>query len=137
MKNKLESIHSFLTVNKGLRVSGRKFEEWFSSNKDHLETPSAVTRTEELYSRMAVVQTYRRLMTTSQGRIGIAPKAAKQGDIICILFGSRTPLVIRPIPDFENCFTLVGECYVEGVMDGEALGWLLAEKCDLENFVLC
>jgi hypothetical protein len=126
-----ESVIGFLAVNKGLQVGGRNLEEWFSSNTNHLETPAAVIRTEKLYSRMLVVNTYRRLMTTSQARIGVAPKAAKQGDIICILFGSSIPMVVRPIPDFENCFTLVGECYVEGVMDGEALGWRLAEKRDL------
>jgi len=41
-------------------------------------------------------------MTTSEGRIGIAPKAARQGDIICILFWSRTPMVVRPIVRWKS-----------------------------------
>jgi hypothetical protein len=139
LRKHLESVRSFLTINKEFLVGGRKLEEWFSSDEGYSEapSPSSISKLDERYSRMLLAHTHRRLMTTSEGRVGIAPKASKQGDIVCILFGSSTPLVIRPVPDFENCFTLVGECYVEGVMDGESLGWILTEKCHLENFVLC
>jgi len=139
-KRDLESIHEFMNVNKGLQVCGRELGEWLSSNGSHgshLEEPSTASKVSAFYSRILLVHTNRRLMTTSQGRVGVAPKAAENGDIICIFFGSSTPMIIRLIPGFENCFSLVGECYVDGVMDGEALDWLLTEKCQLENFVLC
>jgi hypothetical protein len=47
------------------------------------------------------------------------------------------PMVLRPIEQFEKCYGLVGECYVQGLMDGEAMEWLEAGKCQLEEFVIC
>lgn len=46
------------------------------------------------------------------------------------------PVVLRPT-SHEDYFKVVGECYVEGMMDGEA--WALVEKGDtkVENIILC
>jgi Heterokaryon incompatibility protein (HET) len=53
---------------------------------------------------------------------GIAPHNAKFKDIICIIFGCSVPVLLRECitPD-ETYFELVGECYVYGYMDGEAI----------------
>ena len=56
-------------------------------------------------------------------RFGIAPTNAKVGDIICVLLGCSVPVVLSPI-DASNPhsgYELVGEAYLHGVMDGEAL----------------
>lgn len=47
------------------------------------------------------------------------PKAAAVGDVIYILHGSEVPIVLRPSGD--GSFTVIGECYVHGLMHGEAL----------------
>lgn len=44
-----------------------------------------------------------------------------KGVDICILFGASVPAVLRRSTDNEDAFQLVGECYVHGIMDGEAL----------------
>ena len=60
----------------------------------------------------------RSFFTTVDGYIGLAPIAAKPGDEICILLGCRSPLVLRPCEDgYHN---VVGECYIDGFMDGAA-----------------
>ena len=56
-----------------------------------------------------------------KGYIGAFPAAAQVGDQICVLLGSRTPLLLRPAPHHEGQFQLVGDCYVAGLVDGEAL----------------
>jgi hypothetical protein len=61
----------------------------------------------------------KQLMTTSHGYIGIAPCLAKPGDEICILVGCHTPMVLRPLG--EGRFRIVGEAYVLGLSEGEAL----------------
>lgn len=57
---------------------------------------------------------------------GIPPECATRvGDRICVVNGCVTPFVIRPIgPKLEEqvCWELVGECYVHGLMDREAVG---------------
>jgi hypothetical protein len=47
------------------------------------------------------------------------PEGAEHGDIICVLAGGRVPYVLRPCDD--GFYRLVGECYVDGAMHGEAL----------------
>jgi len=59
------------------------------------------------------------LITTEKGYIGLAPKNSKVGDIVCILLGCRSPLVLRPLSEAQ--YQIVGECCICGLMDGEAL----------------
>ncbi|KAH7015477.1 heterokaryon incompatibility protein-domain-containing protein [Ilyonectria destructans] len=71
----------------------------------------------------------RRLMFTQKGYLGWVPdntrgsleEQVQTGDMICVVFGCSTPLVIRPMG--EN-FLVLGEAYVEGMMDGEAVALL-------------
>jgi hypothetical protein len=53
---------------------------------------------------------------------GLAPTRAEAEDIICILFGCSVPVILREIRDQSGShFVLIGEAYVHGMMDGEAL----------------
>lgn len=51
---------------------------------------------------------------------GLAPKEAKDGDLVCILFGCTVPVILRCTEDL-GLYKLIGEAYVHGVMDGEAM----------------
>jgi hypothetical protein len=55
---------------------------------------------------------------TIQGHIGLGLDCLWIGDIVCILFGAGVPFILRPEDDH---YLLVGECYVHGIMDGEAI----------------
>lgn len=72
----------------------------------------------------------RRLGSTAGGYIGLFPEHVKTGDGIFILGGCHTPYVLRPRGDKK--FKLVGECYVHGIMGGEAIG----PNPDLQDIVL-
>ena len=65
----------------------------------------------------------RRLIITEHELLGLAPEMSKKRDFICILYGCSVPVVLRrmvdPVND-EEFFTFIGECYVHGIMDGEA-----------------
>jgi hypothetical protein len=74
--------------------------------------------TVELSSIAKQVTQHRRLVKTSTAYLGIASHDTLPGDIVCILFGGSTLMILRPVNDH---FLLVGECYVHGIMDGEAL----------------
>ncbi|KAF6820632.1 hypothetical protein CPLU01_12721 [Colletotrichum plurivorum] len=50
---------------------------------------------------------------------GLCPPGANVGDLICILFGCSVPVVLGQMSD--GYVTLVGEAYVHGKMDGEAI----------------
>jgi hypothetical protein len=53
---------------------------------------------------------------------GLAPTSAQEGDLICILFGCSVPVILRRVgPPDDHFYYLIGEAYVHGIMDGEAL----------------
>ncbi|KAK0113332.1 hypothetical protein ONS96_014197 [Cadophora gregata f. sp. sojae] len=58
----------------------------------------------------------RRLITTRNGYLGTAPEAALRGDVLAIIYGCSYPVVLRPSGD---SYLLIGESYIDGVMDGE------------------
>lgn len=47
----------------------------------------------------------------------------REGDLICIIFGCSVPVVLRKVSTGggNSHFEFIGECYVHGMMDGEAL----------------
>jgi hypothetical protein len=64
----------------------------------------------------------RRIFVTKKGYFGIGPAELEEGDEIYILAGGKLPLVLRPLPKSRlRAFELVGDCYVHGIMDGEAV----------------
>lgn len=71
----------------------------------------------------------RSFMATTRGYIGLIPEHAQTGDVICVLLGGPTPYVLRPVDDGN--YILVGECYVYGLMNGEALVHLRQELDEL------
>ncbi|KAI3325744.1 HET-domain-containing protein [Xylariaceae sp. AK1471] len=55
---------------------------------------------------------------TDHGRFGQVPVTSQPGDRVCVLVGGEVPFIIRPTG--RGTYTLIGECYVTGIMDGEA-----------------
>ncbi len=63
----------------------------------------------------------RRLAYSMNGYMALVSHQAKEGDLLYALFGGSVLYVLRPKGDR---FMLVGECYVHGLMDGEAMQFL-------------
>ncbi|KAK4185307.1 heterokaryon incompatibility protein-domain-containing protein [Podospora australis] len=65
------------------------------------------------------------------GRVGLGPAAAREGDVVVVLFGGVVPFVLRGYEDESGnkFWRLVGECFVPELMQGEAveMAGLLAE----------
>lgn len=60
-----------------------------------------------------------RFCVTDNGRFGQIPQTAQPGDCICVLVGGEVPFVVRPT--VRGTYTMVGECYIDGVMDGQVV----------------
>ena len=56
--------------------------------------------------------------TAEHGLFGWVPKNSVTGDVVAILTGGTMPVVLRPQNGY---YTVVGDAYVHGVMDGEAV----------------
>ncbi|KAK0506890.1 hypothetical protein JMJ35_010590 [Cladonia borealis] len=55
---------------------------------------------------------------TTKGYMGLGSQAIKADDMVVILAGGEVPFILRRDGEF---FQLVGECYVYGIMNGEAV----------------
>jgi hypothetical protein len=60
----------------------------------------------------------RRGAVTRGGSIGLVPINARVGDVVAVFTGGRVPIILRPE---AGHFTVVGDAYVYGIMDGEAM----------------
>jgi hypothetical protein len=70
----------------------------------------------------------RRLGRTANGYLALLPFDTEPTDTVVLLQGGKTPYVVRRR---EGCWEFVGDCYVHGIMDGEA--W---NESILEDMVL-
>jgi hypothetical protein len=92
------------------------------------ETGSVV---EKFARRVQEVIWMRRLIITERSLLGLAPELTERQDVICILYGCSVPVILRRCDDEEtgdDYYKFIGECYVHGLMDGEAFEIQKAEK---------
>lgn len=80
------------------------------------------------YGSLGKLWSNRAFVLTEGGFMGFARPGAQAGDKVCILYGCPVPLVVRP--DMSEFF-LVGDCYFEGIMQGE-----MVEKQEEGDFIL-
>ncbi|KAK5658046.1 hypothetical protein OQA88_2602 [Cercophora sp. LCS_1] len=76
----------------------------------------------DLMLKVARIWRGRKAFRTRNGWIGFGPRYMEPGDVVAILVGADVPFVLRPTPEHPAVFTMVGECYVEGLMFGELFG---------------
>lgn len=77
------------------------------------------------------------LLRTEGGHIGltIAGHKARKGDMICILLGGQMPFLIRESDDRGHQI-LIGRCYVQGLMSGQAMEGLGRQEAKRQEFCL-
>jgi hypothetical protein len=66
----------------------------------------------------------RTLFVTMQGHLGLGPVEMQAGDEICVLGGASMPFILRKVVSgdpADNLYNLIGECYVDGIMNGETV----------------
>lgn len=85
------------------------------------------------YARWLGLSGIEEVFTTSRGYIGVCSAGVEEGDVVCVLHGVTVPIVIRPSSK-QGEFVLVGDCFVEGLMNGEAIE--LVETGELEEHIL-
>ena len=76
----------------------------------------------------------RTLVLTKKGYLGLGPKKARKGDLVCILYGCSVPVIIR---EHGQGHEFVGESYIYGLMDGAAVNQQsLRDTLEEREFIL-
>lgn len=119
------------------------FKAWEHRNFHGAVPPQVLLEHDEA----AAQTTYNRCVfiagPTDNAFMGLGLRTCREGDWICILFGGNTPFILRPshvnpdaFPSEVNEWTLVSDCYVHGLMDGEAMEHTRDPGCEYKDFVL-
>jgi hypothetical protein len=69
---------------------------------------------------------YRSIFSTTDGVIGLGPPLATSADVIALLPGCFSPMVLRPLQMWHRGnpitrYRVVGECYLQNLMEGKAV----------------
>jgi hypothetical protein len=67
---------------------------------------------------MGACNANRRFRISNKSYIGLVPPRTAKGDIICRFFGLATHFVLRRQ---ENDYIVIGKCYIQRLMDEEAM----------------
>ena len=117
-------FNTWYKYNRSAMFAGQEVKNWVMNNVALPSAVAVVTPVKELPSFGAFKQSWsnaaaaRRIVTTEKGYIGMVPELARRGDLICVLFGCRMPVVLRPL---DEGFLFIGDSYVHGLMSGEAI----------------
>lgn len=109
--------------------------EWYLKDPDDFvkrstrrTTSGRLTRRVEFMERVQQVARNRKCFRSYHSSrdlnpVGLAPPNAELGDLICVLFGCSVPVVLRPSvqESQQGYYTFIGECYVDGMMNGEVV----------------
>ena len=114
-----------------MTVTCGRFQAEGSSNfragntEDYSDLSTIIQSYGPSYLRSLVKCRGRKLAVLDNYPLGLVPDFAKPGDLVCVLAGSSTPMVLRRV---EEDFESIGECYVHGIMYGEAFDRLEGDK---------
>ena len=65
--------------------------------------------------------TNRSVCATVRGDLGRVPFGTEPDDLVCVMKGGIVPYLLRRRKKKDECYALVGECFVNGIMYGECL----------------
>ncbi|KAG8528317.1 uncharacterized protein KY384_007234 [Bacidia gigantensis] len=77
----------------------------------------------------------RRVFMTEKAFLGLGPAVMQKDDIVAVLSGSDTPTVLRRCG--RSRYQVIGECYVHGLMQGQARNALRNGALKLYDLELC
>lgn len=118
----LESLPQELQIMIESRHAGSKMKGEYSENMF------------KMLNRAAIKCENKDFVRCQRGYVGLAPRGIRVGDVMAVILGCSNVLALRPARDGE--FMVVGESYVPGLNNGEALlgglpeGWRMALVLD-------
>jgi hypothetical protein len=115
------------------------YESHFAQGPLQAHVNANVKSLSSIYSSCAVQACAgRKFITTKEGRVGLAPANCQVDDVICVFLGACVPHVLRPKDAHAEAttFSFIGDCYVHGLMNTEALVMLEKDPSKRRDIVV-
>jgi hypothetical protein len=107
-----------------------------SSHQTKCSWSSAEDKEWDRISRSIRVVSRNASFIRTESSMGFTSRFAAEDDIICTLLGCSVPVILRPCIEQPEFYHFVGECYIDGIMDGEAFQEYQSRGTKLEEFRL-
>jgi len=117
-----------------LCIGGRAFKDYFPTEITPCQVDAEAQYDINLFFSNAIS---RRLAVLSTGHFALVPITIEPEDVVFVISGCSMPVALRPCAAAKDTFTVVGECYVEGFMTGEAMTAVNTGESTLESITLC
>ena len=99
------------------------YEAYQAMKRDLVAGRSVTGVAGEYWESLMMASAGRRIFATERGYIVLGPAEMQKGDLVYILSGGKVPYILRPVSGPRpRTFELVGDCYLHGIMYGEAAG---------------
>ncbi|KAF5022824.1 hypothetical protein F66182_5118 [Fusarium sp. NRRL 66182] len=86
-----------------------------------------------VYRQLRLIEQFnRRFFITKTGYVGLGPPDLQADDAICVLLGGYVAYALRKSRGEKWCY--IGECYVHGIMDGEAVTKAIQNNAGFDDF---
>jgi hypothetical protein len=124
------AVKVLLCYDRSLDNAGQDWEESLESSlrilEQSQENPERVSDKAASFAKFAGMtrrKSIRALYLTRQRKLlGLAPPLSNDGDLVCIIHGSRTPVILRR-SNTPGRFNVIGQSYLESWMHGDFIAW--------------
>ena len=116
-------LQDFIDSSADFVVGSKPLKDWFAHDcgTTAISPASLAAIGVAKRSMFAKTRARRLVVTASEGYLGLAPMASQPGDTIVVIVGCDRPVVIRRqmVIGDKTFWRIIGECFLDGVMDGE------------------
>ena len=145
----IHSKDSTTRISRDPEFYSRELVRWISDESSiwHLES-AKLSDLLKFQINFTITSVHRSFFVSEKGYFGLAPSQALPGDLICILFGGQTPFILRRLENVHGTvleeiqeffggngevYKVIGDCYVHGIMDGEAYEEFRREGSEVQS----
>ncbi|KAI1129808.1 HET-domain-containing protein [Nemania abortiva] len=112
------------------------------STATYQRKPGFAKMATEFIDHMSGAIMQRSFFISREGYMGLGPLGIEVGDHLCVLAGGRAPFIVRAVQQSDDKATsrfvcrFLGDCYIHGLMDGEAMKLVDDGVLQVEDFEL-
>ncbi|XXG96682.1 hypothetical protein Hte_002972 [Hypoxylon texense] len=117
------------------RLPHISMEDRLQGHAEQMEEPTLKNRRLTIQNRYASCMEGRCFFITHNGLMGMGSGFIKDGDVVCVPLGCRTPVILRPEGQGDE-YRFVGDTYVDEYMDGKAVVEWKSGKRKLMKYIL-
>ncbi|KAH7132706.1 heterokaryon incompatibility protein-domain-containing protein [Dactylonectria macrodidyma] len=97
---------------------GDDIRQWRQDRAGLTDEQKRLVSEYERLEDLVLISQHKNIFFTEHLQLGLVGKAAKEGDAVAILHGSKAPIVLRKVGENEDEYQAISQCYLDGWMFG-------------------